>query len=413
MRSATAFRENLKCLVSGKFEELCSTFLDQNITPGTYTLNSMFETTFDRVFDDELGADIQTEIGAIICPLVGRSTSDTVTVRNFLRMLIKKTINPPQIRPDEAFDHLCFGDDGEVRFAPTAPSAHYDTTVCNEYMVNLVRNTLQFVDRCTPNHMHIITDAMAMDVATYVINDIAYGQARRNFEQKCDARFDAYATARGRRFRRRDLTLMSTLKRITGLVRSQIVEGIVVRCTPVAALPPRIKIHLPSAGDVYMLGRALLCDVKKHTRACTPGDDADGKIRKKDGSGEIVWDMCPELTGYLCPYPSSTDNRIDIVFTPGHTGNVGSAPGYVYATVDVADAVSPVLKDALHQIASFLEILLPLIHVSRTSAPRDLRMAANTIATTFLREIIADARATSAFAMVDDVPTPLRLDEED
>jgi len=411
--NATAFRDNLKCLVSGKFGELCSTFLAQNITPGTDTLNSMFETTFDRVFDDEFGADIQAEIGAFICPLIGRSDPDTIIVRDFLRMLIKKNINPPQIRPDGAFDHLHFDEKQKcVVFAPTAQPAYYDRSVCAKYIDHLVRNTLWFVTTCVPHSMNILTDVMSMDVAMFVINDIAYGYARRDFERECNRHFSAFALANKQIYDGMDLNLQSTLDRIVELVRSQIIEGIVIQCAPVVDLPHRIKIHLPSAGDVYMQGRDLLCDVKKHTRACKPGDN-DGRILKKDGSGKTVWDMCPELTGYLCPYPSSTDDRIDIVFTPGHSGDPSSALGYVYATVDVAKAVSPVLRDGLFQIADFLEILLPRIEIYRTNAPRGLRMAANSIDTTFLQKIIADACATSAFAMEDDVPTPLLEQEEE
>jgi hypothetical protein len=64
--------------------------------------------------------------------------------------------------------------------------------------------------------------------------------------------------------------------------------------------------------------------------------------------------MCPALTGYLCPSASSTDERLDIIRTPGHRGNISATPGYVYGSISRADAVSPVLRKGLVHISSFL-----------------------------------------------------------
>jgi hypothetical protein len=346
--------------MSSSFADICSAFLDQtvvNFPDGT--LNNMFETCFDRLYDIIVCLDTREQICAFLCPLIGMEPNNE-TVKTFLRMLIKKTVNPPQMRPDEAFDHLHIVA-GSVSFAPTAPAPHYNEIMCSQYMDILVRYTLRFIKTCVPANMDLLVDMMTMDIVTYIISDIAYGYVRQDYEQESDAHFREFARMRRIGFRPQELTLASTLRRFPALIRSQIVEGIVIRCQPIYDLPSRIKIHLPSSGDVCTPGRDLLFDVKKHARACTPGDGVD-LIRKKDGSGEFAWDRCHQLTGYLCPSASSTTEEINIVFTPGHNGDVSTTPGYVYGTISRSDAVSTCFRDSgMAHISSFLPIFNPIL----------------------------------------------------
>ncbi len=333
-------------LISTEFTELCSVFLNQTVVGvPPRTLDNLFEMEFNRLYDIQLNPTIQRLLGSYL-------GSEPQATKNYIRMLIKKTVNPPQTRSADCFDHLHLVR-GEGKFDDTASRPAYHASVCIQYIDVLIRHTLRFIKTCIPAKLHLITDAMTMDIVTYIISDIAYGLARRDFEEEYDHHCSAIARRIGRVYRREDITLVSTLKRFTSLIRSQMVEGIVIRARPVFVLPPRIKIHLPSSGDVFMLGRPQLFDVKKSAYSCKPGDDA-GEIRKKDGSDVFVWDQCQHLTGYLCPSATSTTEELDIVFTPGHNDNISAAPGLLYASVSRADMVSSVLQDGVVQISSYL-----------------------------------------------------------
>lgn len=345
-------------LMSADFDDFCSSFLHQTVIDfPDGTLNDMFETRFDWHYSQfSLRARIQ--IKSFICPLIGVEPNNE-TIKNFLRMLIKKTVNPPQIRSDVAFNHLRVVR-GEIRFANTAPPSYYDVSVCDQYLDVLISYFLRFVESCAPANMHLLVDMMTMDIVTFIISDIAYGHARRGFETECDEHFDTFAHARQIPFQAQELTLASSIRRFPSLIQSQMVEGIVIRCNPIHDFPTRIKIHLPASGDIYVPSHSFLFDVKKHARACTPRD-SDGRILKKDNSGEFAWDRCQHLTGYLCPSALSNAQEFVIVRTPGHHGDVSTTPGYNYGTITRANAISPVLRDGLNQLISFFPRFDPIV----------------------------------------------------